>query len=487
MGQEVRSRHTVSPFLLFLLFLLLAFGLAAGLYGDLLPPRGAQIKARSSCVYERINMPNNVVVLGTQWGDEGKGKVADLLTSKADIVVRSQGGNNAGHTLVVGDKKVVVRLVPSGILHSSCQCLIGSGVVVSPEALFSEIAELNASGITDAKARIKVSAASSLLLPIHVAIDKASEAKRGANAIGTTGRGIGPCYEDKIARRGLRVGDLYDMAVFKEKLKALLDYRNFCLKNYYNAPEVSFDEIVAGVEQVRDRLLAMVADISAILSDARKAGKKVLFEGAQGTFLDIDYGTYPYVTSSNTVAGGCCTGSGAGPRHIDYVLGICKAYTTRVGGGPFPTELENEIGESIRKRGAEFGAVTGRPRRVGWYDAVAMRRAVDINSLSGLALMKIDVLDGMDELQICTKYKLADGTVSELPPLAAYEYAQVTPVYESMPGWSESTIGITDFTKLPLNAQKYIRRLEELAGVPVVIISTGPERDQTILLDDPMA
>ena len=325
-------------------------------------------------------MPNNVIVLGTQWGDEGKGKIADLLTVNADIVVRSQGGNNAGHTLVVGEKKVVVRLVPSGILHSSCQCLIGSGVVVSPEALFTEIEELKASGITDAEQRIKVSAASSLLLPIHVAIDKASERKRGANAIGTTGRGIGPCYEDKVARRGLRVGDLYDMNVFKEKLKTLLDYRNFCLKNYFDAEEVSYESILEGVEKIRDRLLAMVADISAILADARAQGKKILFEGAQGTFLDIDYGTYPYVTSSNTVAGGCCTGSGAGPRHIDYVLGICKAYTTRVGGGPFPTELTDALGEEIRKRGAEFGAVTGRPRRVGWYDAVAMRRAVDIQA-----------------------------------------------------------------------------------------------------------
>lgn len=432
-------------------------------------------------------MPNNVIVLGTQWGDEGKGKVADLLTVNADIVVRSQGGNNAGHTLVVGDKKVVVRLVPSGILHSSCQCLIGSGVVVSPEALFAEIEELKASGITDAEQRIKVSAAASLLLPIHVAIDKASERKRGANAIGTTGRGIGPCYEDKVARRGLRVGDLYDMELFKEKLKALLDYRNFCLKHYYEAEEVSFDAVLTGVEKVRDRLLAMVADVSAILAEARATGKKTLFEGAQGTFLDIDYGTYPYVTSSNTVAGGCVTGSGAGPRHIDYVLGICKAYTTRVGGGPFPTELTDELGEAMRQRGAEFGAVTGRPRRVGWYDAVAMRRAVAINSLSALSLMKIDVLDGMDELKICTKYKLADGTLSDLPPLAAYEYAQVTPVYETMPGWSESTVGITKFEDLPQNAQNYIRRLEELATIPVAIISTGPEREQTIMRENPMA
>lgn len=446
-----------------------------------------RVGANCPAIKERINMPNNVVVLGTQWGDEGKGKIADLLTTTADIVVRSQGGNNAGHTLVVGDKKVVVRLVPSGILHSSSLCLIGSGVVVSPEALFSEIEELKASGITDAEQRIKLSAASSLLLPVHVAIDKASELKRGKNAIGTTGRGIGPCYEDKIARRGLRIGDLYDMEIFKEKLAILLDYRNFALKNYFGAEEVSFDSIMDGIMKVRDRILAMVADVSAILADARASGKKVLFEGAQGTFLDIDYGTYPFVTSSNTVAGGCCTGSGAGPRHIDYVLGICKAYTTRVGGGPFPTELDNQIGEDIRARGFEFGAVTGRPRRVGWYDAVAMRRAVDINSLSGLALMKIDVLDGMEELCICTKYKLADGTLSDLPPLAAYEYAKVTPVYETMPGWSESTVGVTKFDDLPENAKKYIRRLEELAGIPVAIISTGPEREQTIMLIDPMA
>lgn len=446
-----------------------------------------RVGANCPAIKERINMPNNVVVLGTQWGDEGKGKIADLLTTTADIVVRSQGGNNAGHTLVVGDKKVVVRLVPSGILHSSSLCLIGSGVVVSPEALFGEIEELKASGITDAEQRIKLSAASSLLLPVHVAIDKASELKRGKNAIGTTGRGIGPCYEDKIARRGLRIGDLYDMEIFKEKLAILLDYRNFALKNYFGAEEVSFDSIMDGIMKVRDRILAMVADVSAILADARASGKKVLFEGAQGTFLDIDYGTYPFVTSSNTVAGGCCTGSGAGPRHIDYVLGICKAYTTRVGGGPFPTELDNQIGEDIRARGFEFGAVTGRPRRVGWYDAVAMRRAVDINSLSGLALMKIDVLDGMEELCICTKYKLADGTLSDLPPLAAYEYAKVTPVYETMPGWSESTVGVTKFEDLPENARKYIRRLEELAGVPVAIISTGPEREQTIMLIDPMA
>ena len=432
-------------------------------------------------------MPKNVIVLGTQWGDEGKGKVADLLTQQAAIVVRSQGGNNAGHTLVAGDKKIVVRLVPSGILHSSCLCLIGSGVVVNPDALFGEIAELQAAGITDAESRIKISAGASLLLPIHPATDKGAEKKRGKNAIGTTGRGIGPCYEDKVARRGVRVGDLAYPEILKEKLKSLMDYRNFLLKNYYDEPEISFESVYEHLLALAPRLLAMTADVSAILATARAEGKKILFEGAQGTFLDIDSGTYPYVTSSNTVAGGCCTGSGAGPLDMDYVLGIAKAYTTRVGGGPFPTELNDEIGEGIRQRGAEFGAITGRPRRTGWYDAVAMRRAATINSLSGLALMKLDVLDGMDELKICTAYKLKDGTISNLPPLAAYEYADVEPIYETMPGWKESTFGVTDFAKLPQNAQNYVRRLEELSGVKVAILSTGPERNQTIFLDDPFA
>ncbi|SFS39533.1 Adenylosuccinate synthetase [Succinivibrio dextrinosolvens] len=430
-------------------------------------------------------MPNNVIVLGTQWGDEGKGKIADLLTSKANIVVRSQGGNNAGHTLVVGNKKVVVRLVPSGILHKDCLCLIGSGVVVNPGALFEEIEELNKAGVENAEGRIKISGASALLLPVHPAIDKGAEKLRGKSAIGTTGRGIGPCYEDKVARRGLRVGDLYDMENFKERLKTLLEYRNFQLKNYYHEPEVSYESVLEYIEGIRDRLLAMVDDVSLILANGRRDNKKILFEGAQGTFLDIDYGTYPYVTSSNTVAGGCVTGSGAGPLHIDYVLGIAKVYTTRVGGGPYPTELNDEIGEGIRKRGAEFGAVTGRPRRTGWYDAVAMRRAVTINSLTGLALMKMDVLDGMDELKICTAYKLKDGTISQLPPLSAHEYEGVTPVYESMPGWKESTFGITKWDDLPENAKHYIKRLEELSGAKVAILSTGPERDQTIYLDNP--
>ena len=432
-------------------------------------------------------MPNNVIVLGTQWGDEGKGKVADLLTTKANIVVRSQGGNNAGHTLVVGDKKVVVRLVPSGILHKECLCLIGSGVVVNPGALFEEIEELNRAGVESVESRIKISGAASLLLPIHPAIDKGAEKLRGKNAIGTTGRGIGPCYEDKVARRGVRVSDLYDMENFKVKLKALLDYRNFMLKNFYSEPEVSYESVLSYIESLHERILNMVADVSEIIAKGRREKQKILFEGAQGTFLDIDYGTYPYVTSSNTVAGGCVTGSGAGPLDIDYVLGIAKGYTTRVGGGPYPTGLNDEVGEGIRKRGAEFGAVTGRPRRTGWYDAVAMRRAVTINSLTGLALMKMDVLDGMDEVKICTAYKMPDGSIRQLPPLSAHEYEGITPVYESMPGWKESTFGVTKWEDLPVNARNYIRRLEELSGAKVAILSTGPERDQTIYLDDPFA
>lgn len=431
-------------------------------------------------------MPNNVIVLGTQWGDEGKGKISDLLTSKVGIVVRSQGGNNAGHTLVVKDRRVILRLVPSGIMHPECLCLIGSGVVLSPSALFEEIAELTQAGLEDVESRIKISAACSLLLPVHPAIDRGAEKLRGSRAIGTTGRGIGPCYEDKVARRGVRAGDLRDLAIFEDRLKTLLDYRNFLLKNYYHEPEISFNEVMDSIYPVRERLLNMTADVSYEIAKAGKSGVKVLFEGAQGTFLDIDYGTYPYVTSSNTVAGGCCTGSGAGPMAIDYVLGVAKVYTTRVGGGPFPTELTDETGKEICSRGREFGAVTGRPRRAGWYDAVAMRRAVTINSLSALALMKLDVLDTLDEIKICTGYRLKDGTLTELPGLAAYEY-DVDPVYEVMQGWKESTFGITCFDKLPLNAQKYIKRLEELSEVKVALISTGPERDQTIMLDDPFA
>lgn len=432
-------------------------------------------------------MPKNVIVLGTQWGDEGKGKIADLLSSKASMVVRAQGGDNAGHTLVVGEKRIVGRLVPSGILHKGCQCLIGPGVVLNPKSLFEEIGQLEAAGIDDAEKRIKISAASSLVLPIHPAIDQASEKLRGESAIGTTGRGIGPCYEDKVARRGLRVGDLYDMEMFKDKLEALYDFRNFMLVNYYHEKPLNQDDCLEYAESIRDRLLNMVDDISDLIFQAGSRGQKILFEGAQGTFLDIDYGTYPFVTSSNTVAGGCTTGSGAGPKAMDYVLGITKAYITRVGNGPFPTELTDEIGQGICTRGNEFGSVTGRARRAGWYDAVAMRRAVAINSLTGLALMKLDVLDGMDEVKICVAYEDENGRRLEIPPLSAMGYAKVRPIYESLPGWKESTFGVPNYDSMPQNAKAYIRRIEELSGVKIAIISTGPERYQTIILEDPFA
>lgn len=432
-------------------------------------------------------MPKNVIVLGTQWGDEGKGKIVDLLSSKAAMVVRAQGGDNAGHTLVVGDKRIVGRLVPSGILHEDCICLIGSGVVLNPRALFDEINQLEAAGIADVERRIKLSSSCSLLLPVHPLIDRAAERRRGQGAIGTTGRGIGPCYEDKVARRGLRVGDLYDMSHFRDKLEAVYEYHNFMLVNYYHESPIDHGEFYEYMQISRQRLLAMVDDVSAIIDQGGRQGRRILFECAQGTFLDVDYGTYPFVTSSNTVAGGCTTGTGAGPRAIDYVLGITKAYITRVGSGPFPTELSDAVGHGICTRGNEFGSVTGRARRPGWYDAVVMRRAVTVNSLSGIALMKLDVLDGMDELRICVAYRDAQGRQHDLPPLSAFEYEQMTPVYESMPGWKETTHGITKYDNLPRNAQNYIRRIEELAGVRIAMISTGPERYQTIMLVDPFA
>ncbi|MCR5084136.1 MAG: adenylosuccinate synthase, partial [Succinivibrionaceae bacterium] len=382
---------------------------------------------------------------------------------------------------------VVVRLVPSGILHEGCTCLIGSGVVLSPEALFGELQELEDAGFRGAESRIGISEACALLLPVHPATDHGAEKLRGKRAIGTTGRGIGPCYEDKVARRGVRLGDLKDMAAFRDKLRTLMDYRNFLLREFYHEPEVSYEETLATIEGFRDRLLAMAADVPGTLAKARAQGENVLFEGAQGAFLDIDHGTYPYVTSSNTVAGGCCTGSGVGPLAMDRVLGICKAYTTRVGGGPFPTELLGEQGEALRQRGHEFGAVTGRPRRVGWFDAAAMRRSCLLNSLSGLAMMKLDVLDGMEEIRIGVGYQDASGKSLERAPLAAFDYEGAVPVYETMPGWQESTFGVTDFSRLPANAQRYVRRLEELCGVKVAILSTGPERDQTIFLEDVFA
>ena len=428
-------------------------------------------------------MARNVVVLGSQWGDEGKGKIVDLLTDRAAAVVRFQGGHNAGHTLVIGNEKTVLHLIPSGVLRENVMCLIGNGVVLSPSALFEELDALEARGIP-ASQRIKISAACPLILPYHIALDQAREVARGKTAIGTTGRGIGPCYEDKVSRRGIRLADLTDEAAFKEKLAGVMEYHNFSLKNYFKAAEVSYQEVLDEVLSYRERLLSMVDDIPALLDGYRKAGQNIMFEGAQGTLLDIDQGTYPYVTSSNTTAGGACTGSGIGPGDLDYMLGITKAYTTRVGAGPFPTELFDDVGQHLGKKGHEFGATTGRSRRCGWFDGVALRRAAQINSLTGLCITKLDVLDGIETLKLCTSYNY-EGKMLELPPLGADAIEKCVPVYEEMPGWTESTEGVRDYDSLPENARKYLARMQEIVGVPVDIISTGPERDETIILNHP--
>lgn len=429
-------------------------------------------------------MAKNVVVLGTQWGDEGKGKVVDLLTDQADFVVRYQGGHNAGHTLVIGDETTVLHLIPSGILREDVQCVIGNGVVLSPEALLQEMQMLEARGVP-VKQRLMISEACPLILPFHIALDQARERARGDKAIGTTGRGIGPAYEDKVSRRGLRVGDLFKPDEFSAKLKEVVGYHNFFLTEYYKVEAVDYDQVLQDALAVADLLKAMVVDVTELLDNARQNGKAIMFEGAQGTLLDIDHGTYPYVTSSNTTVGGVATGAGFGPLHLDYVLGIVKAYTTRVGGGPFPTELECETGQHLGVKGHEFGATTGRKRRTGWFDAVAMKRAVQINSISGFCLTKLDVLDGLEQLNICTGYKQADGSIKQVPPMAADGYEEVVPIYETLPGWQDNTFGITDYQQLPPAAKDYIKRIETLTGVPVDIISTGPDRNQTIILRHP--
>ncbi|MGX5915320.1 adenylosuccinate synthase [Aliidiomarina sp. Khilg15.8] len=431
-------------------------------------------------------MGKNVVILGTQWGDEGKGKIVDLLTDRATYVVRYQGGHNAGHTLVIDGEKTVLHLIPSGILRENVTCLIGNGVVLSPEALMEEIAMLEKRDVP-VRDRLLISEACPLILPYHVELDKAREVARGKQAIGTTGRGIGPAYEDKVARRALRVGDLFNMERFEEKLRDVIAYHNFSLTEYYKQPPVDADEVLAYCKEIAPILTKMVADIPGILDKARRNGDNMMFEGAQGTLLDIDHGTYPYVTSSNTTAGGVATGAGFGPRYIDYVLGIVKAYTTRVGSGPFPTELDCDVGNHLGVKGHEFGATTGRKRRTGWFDAVAMRRAVQLNSISGFCLTKLDVLDGLDEVKICTGYKLPSGEVVDLPPLSAEDYDAVEPVYESMPGWSKPTIGATRHEDLPTEALAFIKRLEVLLETPVDIISTGPDRIETITLRHPFS
>jgi adenylosuccinate synthase len=431
-------------------------------------------------------MAKNVVVLGTQWGDEGKGKVVDLLTERVAYVVRYQGGHNAGHTLVIDGETTILHLIPSGILHSKVTCVIGNGVVLSPEALMKEMKMLEAKGVP-VQERLRISEACPLILPYHIALDVARETARGNKAIGTTGRGIGPAYEDKVSRRGLRVGDLFNAEDFAIKLKEVMKYHNFMLTEYYKAEAVDYDTVLADALAVADLLKSMVVDVTDLLETARLNGQPIMFEGAQGTLLDIDHGTYPYVTSSNTTVGGVATGAGFGPLHLDYVLGIVKAYTTRVGSGPFPTELDCEVGQHLGVKGHEFGATTGRKRRTGWFDAVAIKRAVQLNSITGFCLTKLDVLDGIETLRICVGYKDADGNVSTIPPLAAEGYEAASPVYEDMPGWSENTFGVTTVEGLPKAAQDYVKRIETLTGVPVDIISTGPDRAHTMVLRDPFS
>ena len=431
-------------------------------------------------------MANNVVVLGTQWGDEGKGKIVDLLTDSAKYAVRYQGGHNAGHTLVIDGEKTVLHLIPSGILRDDLMSIIGNGVVLSPAALLEEMKMLEARGVP-VRDRLRISEACPLILPYHIALDQAREVARGNKAIGTTGRGIGPAYEDKASRRALRVGDLFDTEKFAAKLKEVMEYHNFVLTNYYKVDGVDYQKTLDETLEVADLLKSMVVDVTELLDNARKNGEKIMFEGAQGTLLDIDHGTYPYVTSSNTTAGGVATGTGFGPCHVEYVLGIIKAYTTRVGSGPFPTEQFNDIGQYLADKGHEVGATTGRGRRCGWLDLVAMRRAIQLNSITGLCLTKLDVLDGIEELNLCTGYKLEDGTVTNVAPMSADDFEKVTPVYETMPGWSDVTVGQTDHSKLPQAALDYIARIEEILEVPIDIISTGPDRVETIVLTNPFA
>ena len=428
-------------------------------------------------------MGKTVVVLGTQWGDEGKGKIVDLLTEQAEAVVRFQGGHNAGHTLVINGEKTVLHLIPSGILRDNVVCYIGNGVVLSPDALLKEIAQLEETGVP-VRERLKLSPSCPLILPYHIALDNAREVARGKSKIGTTGRGIGPAYEDKVARRGLRLADLLHPERFAEKLKDVLSYHNFALKNYYNTEEIDYQTVLNDALEMGRQLAPLVERVTDRLHERREKGEHILFEGAQGSLLDIDHGTFPFVTSSNTTAGGVSTGSGFGPLYLDYVLGITKAYTTRVGAGPFPTELDCEAGRHLAKKGHEFGATTGRPRRCGWFDAVALRQAIQINSVSGLCLTKLDVLDGLDTIKICVDYKNAQG-VSITTPVDAEEYETIEPVYEEVPGWTESTFGAKTLDELPANAKAYIKKLEDVTGAPIDIISTGPDRIETIVLQHP--
>jgi len=428
-------------------------------------------------------MAKSVVVLGTQWGDEGKGKIVDLLTDQAKVAVRFQGGHNAGHTLVINGKKTILHLLPSGILRESVDCVIGNGVVISLEALLKEIEGLESTGI-EVRDRLKISGACPLILPSHIALDQAREFKQGSAKIGTTGRGIGPAYEDKVARRGIRLASILNAEHFASKLAELMEYHNFMLSNYYEVATVDYQETLDQYLQLAERVRPMVVDTIDILHKHRKNADNILFEGAQGSLLDIDHGTYPFVTSSNTTAGGTATGSGFGPLYLDYVLGITKAYTTRVGSGPFPTELFDDIGKHLATVGHEKGATTGRDRRCGWFDACAVKLAMRINSVSGICLTKLDVLDGLDTIKVCTGYAgVGDNTSGSLMDIESYKTLE--PIYKELPGWKESTVGAKGLDDLPQNARDYIQYIEKTVEVPVDIISTGPDREETIVLRHP--
>jgi len=428
-------------------------------------------------------MGKNVVVIGTQWGDEGKGKIVDLLTERAAAVARFQGGHNAGHTLVIAGEKTILSLIPSGILRANTLCLIGNGVVVSLPALFAEADMLTARGVPVFE-RLKISPACPLILPSHIALDRARERARGVNAIGTTGRGIGPAYEDKVSRRALRIADLFQRERFAAKLGEVLDLHNFMLRQYYGEPIIEFQAVLEETLEHAERVKPLVDDVSLLLRNLSRNDQNVLFEGAQGALLDVDLGTYPYVTASNTTAGNAATGTGIGPRAIHFVLGVLKAYTTRVGSGPFPTELFDEYGEHLSRVGHEFGAVTGRRRRTGWFDAVALRRSILHNSVCGLCVTKLDVLDGLDTIRLCVGYRTR-GAVSDEPPLLSDSYANCEPVYEDLPGWKESTAGVRRYEELPGNARRYLERIEALAGVPLDMVSTGADREHTIVRRHP--
>lgn len=428
-------------------------------------------------------MADNVVVVGTQWGDEGKGKIVDWLTEDVHGVVRFQGGHNAGHTLVIGGRKTILRLIPSGILRPQTHCYIGNGVVLSPTALLAEIDELEAGGV-DVASRLAISGNCPLILEYHVALDKAREARLGDAKIGTTGRGIGPAYEDKVGRRAVRAQDLFDEQAFGDGVRQALDFHNFVLEHYHRVPRVDAEKVISDTLALAERLRPMITDVSYKLNSVMASGQRLLFEGAQGTLLDVDHGTYPYVTSSNTVAGAASAGAGVAPQRLDYVLGITKAYSTRVGSGPFPTELTDATGEHLRNRGQEFGSVTGRPRRCGWFDAAGLRRAVQLNGTTGLCITKLDVLDGLSVVKLGVGYRF-DGREVDILPYGADAVERCEPIYEEFEGWSESTFGVCAWDKLPPNARRYLERLAKVLGVPIDLVSTGPDRAQTIVLRHP--